>query len=259
MNTMKNLGRELIRTAVIWGLVFGAVPPGGAQEKTKAQESAKKTDAAAQLRGTHAQTVKTTESSAPAAEKSGAPQEGITVHGHWTITIRNEDGSVASRQEFSNALRQPYASVSLASLLSRSQAISEWLILLVNNTTGGEPCLDSASLPPRGDACGIAEHLSDRLPFSGPQYTAGLSVKPDPTNSSNLLLIGTTRASNDGLITVVQTWLSLCPGAAPSSTGCPSTQTFAPFSDAYSSSGAFTAVSVKKNQAIDVTVSFSFQ
>ncbi len=56
MNTMKNLGRELIRTAVIWGLVFSAVPPGGAHEKTKAQEVAKKTDAAAQVPGAQAQT-----------------------------------------------------------------------------------------------------------------------------------------------------------------------------------------------------------
>jgi len=49
MNAKKSVGGAVIRTAMIWGLVFGAVPPGGAQEKTKAQEAAKKTDTVAQV------------------------------------------------------------------------------------------------------------------------------------------------------------------------------------------------------------------
>jgi hypothetical protein len=77
MKTKRQLGSLMIRIAVIWGLVFSAVPPGGAKEKTKAQEAAKKTDDAPQVPGT--QTTKVVESPAPAAERpSGGPQEGIT-------------------------------------------------------------------------------------------------------------------------------------------------------------------------------------
>jgi len=39
-----------------------------------------------------------------ASPSSRGPLEGITVHGHWTIVVRNADGSIVSRQEFENAL-----------------------------------------------------------------------------------------------------------------------------------------------------------
>jgi hypothetical protein len=42
-----------------------------------------------------------------AAEKEeprGGPSDGIKVHGHWTIDVKNPDGSLASRHEFENAL-----------------------------------------------------------------------------------------------------------------------------------------------------------
>jgi hypothetical protein len=40
-----------------------------------------------------------------AQEKSSSgPQEGIHVHGHWTLTVRNADGSFVSRHEFENSL-----------------------------------------------------------------------------------------------------------------------------------------------------------
>jgi hypothetical protein len=34
---------------------------------------------------------------------SGHP-EGIQIHGHWTVTVRNPDGRVASRHEFDNSM-----------------------------------------------------------------------------------------------------------------------------------------------------------
>src|SRR5579862_760999 len=35
---------------------------------------------------------------------SGGPSEGIKVHGHWTIDVRNPDGSLSSHSEFDNHL-----------------------------------------------------------------------------------------------------------------------------------------------------------
>lgn len=37
-------------------------------------------------------------------ETPRGPGDGIKVHGHWTIDIKNPDGSVASHNEFENAL-----------------------------------------------------------------------------------------------------------------------------------------------------------
>jgi hypothetical protein len=40
-----------------------------------------------------------------ASEQAKPPKdEGIKVHGHWVLEIRNRDGSVASRREFDNSL-----------------------------------------------------------------------------------------------------------------------------------------------------------
>ena len=41
---------------------------------------------------------------ASAEKEANGKKEGIQVHGHWVIEIRNRDGSVASRKEFDNSL-----------------------------------------------------------------------------------------------------------------------------------------------------------
>src|SRR2546428_3795116 len=52
------------------------------------------------------QTVKAqTQSKASArAESKGGQVEGIKVHGHWTIDVRNPDGKLVMHREFENAL-----------------------------------------------------------------------------------------------------------------------------------------------------------
>jgi len=44
------------------------------------------------------------ESTAAREKPSGGSHEGITVHGHWTIEVRNPDGSLVRRVEFENSL-----------------------------------------------------------------------------------------------------------------------------------------------------------
>lgn len=50
------------------------------------------------------------------------PHEGIKIHGHWSIVIKNPDGSVASRHEFENALVSSGSDM-LAQLLARSTSM----------------------------------------------------------------------------------------------------------------------------------------
>src|SRR5438105_7677179 len=66
-------------------------------------------------------------------------QTGIKVHGHWIMTIRDEDGSVASRNEFENAIGTSGPSF-LAGILGRTRTPGAWQIGLLGgvckNTEG---------------------------------------------------------------------------------------------------------------------------
>src|SRR6185295_10348875 len=61
------------------------------------------------------------------APTRGGPREGIKVIGEWTIVVRDEAGREVQRSEFHNALIAQ-GKPTLASLLSRGRAISEWAI-----------------------------------------------------------------------------------------------------------------------------------
>ncbi len=66
-----------------------------------------------------------------ASEEPRGPQEGIKVHGDWTIVIRNPDGSVALRHEFKNALAVGFnADRLLAQFLAGDMVPGHWGILL---------------------------------------------------------------------------------------------------------------------------------
>src|SRR5437879_3747133 len=42
-----------------------------------------------------------------AAAPAGGPQEGIQVHGAWTIDVREPDGTLVEHREFENAFQNP--------------------------------------------------------------------------------------------------------------------------------------------------------
>jgi hypothetical protein len=70
---------------------------------------------------------------APAIESPtpGSPQEGIKIHGHWTIEVKNLDGTLAERREFENALTpEGRGSIMLISILSRQKSMGGWVINL---------------------------------------------------------------------------------------------------------------------------------
>jgi hypothetical protein len=63
-------------------------------------------------------------------------REGIKVHGHWAIDIRNPDGALVSHHEFENALitgvsgQSPNGAVLLSTWVSRRTQPGPWRILL---------------------------------------------------------------------------------------------------------------------------------
>jgi hypothetical protein len=94
---------------------------------------------------------------AAADDSSQSMRQGIKVHGHWTIEVRNPDGTVVKRVEFENGLcpttggGNPNGGVTggdfdFASLLTGGSIMGAWAISL------GSPTVPAGTNP--GPACG---------------------------------------------------------------------------------------------------------
>jgi hypothetical protein len=66
---------------------------------------------------------------APGERKPGGNHEGIQIHGHWVIEVRNPDGTVTARREFENSIL-PMGSAFLASLIAGNNATGGLAVLL---------------------------------------------------------------------------------------------------------------------------------
>jgi hypothetical protein len=90
-------------------------------------------------------TTKAAPAAAPATSgaHSRGTREGIKVHGHWTIEVRNPDGKVVTHREFENSLVTgggPQGGADLlTTLLGRTVVTGPWLIALGNNLGTGSP------------------------------------------------------------------------------------------------------------------------
>jgi hypothetical protein len=104
--------------------------------------------------------------------------DGIKVHGHWAIDVRNSDGSLSSHNEFENACLE--CGKVIAAVLGRQQASWLWLVnLQPSNATGGV-CKNASDSP------SICQLLEVGQPDNGvpATYFPTLTVIPD-------LLVGT--------------------------------------------------------------------
>lgn len=135
------------------------------------------------------------------ASRPGGTQEGIAVRGHWTIEVRNPDGSLVERREFDNAL-QDHGNEALVRLLAREQTPGVWSVIL-----GGQPCNYDDGSPAD---CFIIEASS--YPGSGNHLFYNLTVTPVGTGSSaKLVLSGSATPANTTDVLAVETRLRLCP------------------------------------------------
>lgn len=75
---------------------------------------------------------KTASGEKPAAD---GKHTGIKVHGHWTIDVKNPDGTLAKHAEIENSLT-PNGAAILAALLSRTVSPGLWAINMVGSITG---------------------------------------------------------------------------------------------------------------------------
>lgn len=211
------------------------------------------------------------------ARSGGGNHEGITVHGHWAIEVRNPDGKVVSHTEFENSL-QPAGKSLLAAVLS-GYAPGGWMITL-NGPSGEGPCTNSAATSGAGE-CGIVASGSyfatEQCPGRGDQCFTTLSVSnPFPvtgTETNTVILQGTATAGASGTISDVETDMNVCnsssvPSACITGNGQFTQGTFTEASLPLSNTATTPcgganqppcAVPVGVGQTIDVTVTFSFQ
>ncbi len=163
-----------------------------------------------------------------AAVGGGGPSVGIKVHGRWRITVRNTDGSMASRTEFNNAL-VPSGGQFIAQLLARTATdATRWRVALVGNA-------ETLLIVEQG-----AEQGSNRFP--------NLTVSP-VAGSPALTLVGSAKASTAENLVSVRTDLEIYDQRGRISR-------VTPFTSAALQPGQPTQV--QAGQTIDVTVVLSF-
>ncbi len=132
----------------------------------------------------------------PSAKKSSpkGQHEGITVHGHWTIEVRDPDGKVVTHREFENSLApSPIGGANLlAGLLGRLATTGLWTVVLSTgfptSITFAEPTVQCN--PPSTATNTCSNNLTVTVPDLGPNgpgttlTLAGTGVVPQsPMNS----------------------------------------------------------------------------
>ena len=189
-----------------------------------------------------------------AGEASRGPLEGVKVHGHWVIDVRNPDGTLAQHRDFENSLTNPNIMVEL---LYGIIVPSDFAILLYGSTP---PCTTSPSTYP----CVIVHNLST-LPANaicGTYYcVTGLTVTPTLGGSPSLVLAGNLTATQAGSISTVATYIGTCGSSNPTPTTT-SPSTCATGGNGYGYSGltqtSITSVPIINGQIVQVTVTITF-
>ncbi|MGH9139593.1 MAG: hypothetical protein ACRD2I_00475 [Vicinamibacterales bacterium] len=191
--------------------------------------------------------------------RDGVPREGITVHGHWVIDVRNADGSLSSHMEFENRLAlpgdEPFGGAGnriLAALLGRSSSAGIWEIQL--HGVNVDLCQDLTA--PVVNGCVITEPLAATVAAN---YFKNLTMTTD-LQAGTVTLKGTARANSCAAcgplpVTHVNTVIRTCAAASAPSAPCTANQ----------AGGVFTKTEVPDpkplvtfNQSVDVTVVISF-
>jgi hypothetical protein len=210
-------------------------------------------------------------SSANAAEKiSGKPnREGIGVHGHWVIDVRNSDGKLVTHREFENSLTKSGADL-LVGLLNGNFTPGDWMILLGPNNNVS-PCGGGSNY------CAIVKSLTTFLGSSNctqsqyvcaPTLTSTAYFGPIFGDAASFTLAGSFTATSTGALEMVQTSVGACANVASSGAGPTTSATISPnscvtsttnnWSLALTSTTVAPAVAVAAGQLVQVTVTITF-
>jgi hypothetical protein len=177
------------------------------------------------------------------ASTAGGPGEGVTVHGHWTLEVRNPDGSLVEHREFENALYNPTGPETLVKLLGRQNSIGGWEVHLISPSSIFSPFSDGSS-----GSEGVLVESSSTGTSPNMFKTLTLTVSTGP---AKLRLNGSATAQRDGRISIVETRVARLPASAPpsseymTSSGYPFTSTGLTGGDVILTSGQQVTVTVE--------------
>lgn len=132
---------------------------------------------------------------AAAQAPRGGPIEGIKVHGHWEIEVRNPDGSLATRTEFENALLA--GNTVISDLMQGFAVPGRWVVRASGVCgTGSGSVTTTCYMVPAGSVTTAAPELFETLTV--------IDLGP------NLQLFGSFTAAIDGSISSVGTDMVGC-------------------------------------------------
>lgn len=173
-----------------------------------------------------------------AAQEPSAPgDEGIEVHGRWTITVVR-DGEIVERREFENALVLG-GRIHLARVLSRRFTPGPWTILVEADGTG-TLCANNEFVLGEDTDCAISEAEGETT----------VTDTPDGT----VLLEGTETVARDGNLTLVNTYQWNCLPQTATADCQPAGANYVQFTR----KGLDTPIPVQNGDRIEVTVEISF-
>jgi len=279
------LRRSILALAALAALVFVSGGPSRAQSQTTAPKSSPavaiaSTEVTAANAATPAQTA--TPRRAVEAAASNGQHEGITVHGHWTIEVRNPDGTVATHREFENSLVSGTGPNLLVGLLSGNYVAGPWTIVL-----RGAPGPCSTFLASGLGTCYITAG-------NAPTEATGCSPTPTPVSSgtqpycyddlmesltgtgtyfTSFTMSGSVYADQASTVTSVATYMTSCPGANQTTTSVAPGTLVAPTATSpsacllttnlgnteFTSTALANSIPVAAGQTVSATVVISFQ
>lgn len=232
------------------GCAHGQVPAAERKTVPAAQQAAAPASPAADQKQVKSPSAKVEQEAESEGVANDATHQGVKVHGHWIVTIKNPDGSQVSRTEFENSLVGGGGDA-LSTMLYMTSVPAGFAISMTGSTPA--PCSASTcvlvadvSKAPSGECIGSS------------LCTAGLTTILDPTNNT-VTLSGQMTASVAGTISQVGTDIFLCNNGSFPMNLSPA----ACIAQGLSRAQAFTrrfmsGISVASGQIVQVQVTLSF-
>jgi hypothetical protein len=201
---------------------------------------------------------------------AGSINQGVKMHGHWIIDIKNPDGTLVEHRDFENSLESSAQGL-LVGLMSGYLTPGDYMIVM-GPQSGNGACVATYQY------CGIVQSLSTypALGYCGNYYCGtGLTVTPNlgsgglSSGPFSLVLAGSITANQTGTIGTVYSIISTCANIGFSGTVNPSTiETSSPASCVTQTSpepwygplsqANITPIAVNSGQIIQVTVTITF-
>lgn len=184
----------------------------------------------------------------PVAASPGGPQEGIQVHGSWTIEVLEPDGQPVSRHEFENSLTSTGAA-RLPRFLGREDTVGFWVVTVQGSANANHPCRLTATITA---SCVVFESASGVTEGGHRFKNLTVSVPTSGTDVNKLVLSGTATAARAGDVGRVTTEGTHCLNTvAPSNCNI---ELYESFTD----KTLATPIPVSQGQIIQVKVAIGF-